>query len=66
MKVSQRISELQTGTVGSTLMCLQLTKGHNYIKTVGGVMVLVLCTSSDDALYLYQVSKKYLKEFQSY
>ena len=29
-------------------------------------MVLYLCTSSDDALYLYQVSRKYLKGFQSY
>ena len=29
-------------------------------------MVLNLCTSSDDALYLYQVSRKYLKRFQSY
>ena len=27
-------------------------------------MVLHLCTSSDDALYLYQVSRKYLKGFQ--
>ena len=25
-------------------------------KNVGGVSVLVLCTSSDDVLYLYQVS----------
>ena len=32
--------------------------GHNSIKTVNGVMVLNLCTSSDDALYLYQVSRK--------
>ena len=29
-------------------------------------MVLYLCTSSDDALYLYHVSRKYLKGFQSY
>ena len=28
-------------------------------------MVLNLCISSDDALYLYQVSRKYLKGFQS-
>ena len=26
------------------------------LKNVGGVSVLVLCTSSDDGLYLYQVS----------
>ena len=29
-------------------------------------MVLNLCTLPDDALYLYQLSRKYLKEFQSY
>ena len=29
-------------------------------------MVLNLCISSDDVLYLYQVSRKYLKGFQSY
>ena len=29
-------------------------------------MVLNLCISPDDALYLYQVSRKYLKWFQSY
>ena len=29
-------------------------------------MVLNLCTSTDDALYLYQVARKYLKGFQRY
>ena len=29
-------------------------------------MVLNLCISSDDALYLYRVSRKYLKGFQTY
>ena len=29
-------------------------------------MLLNLSTSPDDALYLYQVSRKYLKGFQSY
>ena len=29
-------------------------------------MVLYLCISPDDALYLYQVSRKYLKGFNSY
>ena len=29
-------------------------------------MVLNICISPDDALYLYQVSRKYLKGFQSY
>ena len=29
-------------------------------------MVLNLCTSSDDAIHLYQVSRTYLKGFQRY
>ena len=64
MKVFQRVSELQTHTVGSTLGWLQNTKGHNSVKTVDGVMVLNLCTSSTDALYLYQVSRKHSKGFR--
>ena len=40
------------------------TKGHNSVKTVDGVMVFNFCTSSDDAEYLYLVSRKYLKGFQ--
>ena len=66
MKVSQRISELETQTVGLILGWSQFTKGHNSVKTVNGIMVLNLCTSSNDALYLYQVSRKYFKGFQSY
>ena len=31
-------------------------KGHNSVKNVGGVRVLVLYTSSNSALYLYKVS----------
>ena len=49
-----------------TLGWLQFTKRHNSVKTVDGVMVLYFCTSPDDALYLCQVSRKYLKGFQSY
>ena len=40
MKMSQRVFELQTQTVGSTLGWSQFMKGHNSIKTVDGVMVL--------------------------
>ena len=58
MEASQRVSELQTQTVGSTLGRSQFTKGHNSVKVVN--VVLNLCTSFDDALYLYQVSRKYL------
>ena len=35
-------------------ICRADSKGHNSIKNVGGD--LVLCTSSDDGLYLYKVS----------
>ena len=34
----------------------KLFKGQNFVKNVDGVTVLVLCISSDDALYLYKVS----------
>ena len=30
----------------------KIPRGHNSVKNVGGVTVLVLCTSSDDGLYL--------------
>ena len=33
----------------------KISKAHNSVKNVGGVSVLVLCTSTDDGLYLYQV-----------
>ena len=32
------------------------SKGHNFVKNVGEVAVLVLCTSSDNGSYLYEVS----------
>ena len=35
---------------------LKFTKGHNFITNVGGVTVLVPCTSPDNALYLSQDS----------
>ena len=69
IKVSQRVSDLETQTVGSTLGLSQVTKGHNFVKTVNGfkvIFVLNLCISSDYALYLYHVSRKNLKAFQSY
>ena len=34
----------------------KISKGHNSVYNVGGVQVLILSTSSDDGLYLYQVS----------
>ena len=35
-------------------------------KNVGAVTILLLCSFSDHALYLYQVLWKYLSSFQSY
>ena len=62
MKVCLRVSESQSQTVGPMLGWSQFEKGHNSLKTVQRS----LCKLSDDALYLYQVSRKYLKGFQSY
>ena len=55
MKVSQRVCELHTQTEGSMPGWSQFTKRHNSVKMVDIVMVLNLCTSSDNPLYLYQV-----------
>ena len=33
-----------------------LSKRHNSVKNAGRFMVLILCLSSDHALYLYKVS----------
>ena len=40
---------------------MKFTKGHNSVKIIGGVVVLVM---SYNALYLYQFLKKYLISFQ--
>ena len=66
MKISQRVSQLQTQTVQSKLGWSKFSKGHKSAKTVEGVIVFNLCTWSDDTVYLYQVSRKYLTGFQSY
>ena len=42
----------------------QVTNGYHSVKTVNEVMVLNLCTSSDDALYLYKVSRDISKGFR--
>ena len=55
LKVSQRVLELQTPTVGSTLGWSQFTNRHNSINAVDRVTILNLFTTSDDVLYLYQV-----------
>ena len=35
---------------------IQIFKGNNSVNNVGGVMVSILCTSSDNPIYLYKVS----------
>ena len=50
MKISQRVSELLSGHDFYS----EVFKWDNSVKTV--LMVLVLCMSFDDALYLHQVS----------
>ena len=40
---------------------LKFAKGHNTVKNADEVMVLVLSTSSDNALHMYHVLPKYLK-----
>ena len=39
-----------------TISISKFSKGHNSIKDVVGVMALKLCTSPNNALYLYKVS----------
>ena len=45
---------------------LKFSKEHNFVNSVGGVMVLVLLTLSDNGLYLYQILSKYRIGFQGY
>ena len=49
-----------------TISILQITKGNNSAKNVGGVTVVDLCMSSGHALYFYQVLWNYLERYQSY
>ena len=39
-----------------TISIVKFKKGHNSVKNVGGDMVLALCMSFDDVLYLFKVS----------
>ena len=49
-KISQRVTEL------TQFLISKLSKRHLSVENIGGVMVLVLNTFSDHALYLYEVS----------
>ena len=51
---------------GNTILMKNNSKGHNSVKNIGGVSVLVFYTSSDDDLHLYQISLKYLERYPSF
>ena len=55
-KVSGKYSGRYQSYRADTVFIRKISKGHNSVKNVGGVTVLVFCISSDDGLYLYQVS----------
>ena len=42
----------------------KISKEHDSVKNVGGVTVLVLCTSSDDCSYLYNFMKIFSTVFK--
>ena len=52
MKISERVSVIER----TRFPIFNFSKGNNSVKNVGGVMVLILCLLSHDALYLYKVS----------
>ena len=53
MKIFLRALKLY---IGETIFIRKISKGHKFANIVGGILVLVLCTSSDNGLYLFQVS----------
>ena len=55
MKISQQLSKL----LGRHYLQTEIFKRHHSIKNVGQVMVLNLCTSSYDALYLVYICIKF-------
>ena len=59
MKISGQFSKLLSGHNFQT----EIFKGHNSLKNVGRVIVLNLCTSSYDALYLVYICTKFHENF---
>ena len=56
-KASSKYSGRYPSYRADTVFIKKNFKGPSFRKkNVGGVSVLVLCTSSDDGLYLYQIS----------
>ena len=52
MKIFLTVLMLYSGQIFIT----KISKGHNSVKNVGGVRILLLCTSPDNDLYLYKNS----------
>ena len=48
MKVSQKVSQLLSRHISQ----LKFSKGHDFVKIVRAVTILVLCTLPDGALYI--------------
>ena len=65
-QVSQKYLEQFKSYGGGMISILIITKGHNSINIACGVTILVLCTSSNHCLLLYQVLQKYFELFQNY
>ena len=58
MHICECISKgLQVKDSNSRVDARVFTKGQKSLKALDGAMVLILCTLSDDAFYLYQVAK---------
>ena len=52
MKISISVPEVLSGHDFQ----VKFSKGNSSVNNVGGVMVSVLCTLSDDPIYLHKVS----------
>ena len=42
--------------IADTIFTGKVLKGHSSLKNVGGVRIILICMSTDDGFYLYQVS----------
>ena len=63
-KFCENISKDLEAIVRTVFSVVKFAKRHNAVKVLGGVMVLVLCSSFDKALYLHQVLQNISKGFR--
>ena len=64
--ICAKFQEIISNGITDMISIWKITKGNNYAKNVGGVTVLNLCMSSDNAWYFYQVLWNYLERYQNY